>query len=145
MGDLRAHRSGRFGLDFRGSHESPVHIFAFCSSILYLCFQHPQAAKPSSSPVSDAATTFHPASGSFRSNPSTLSVPSVANSAGTCRLRSSSVGLTNSWFTSSVPEAGDVRPGRSDAENQPWHGLPRRVPDCRYPTGTGAARRLMIN
>ena len=31
----------------------------------------------------------------------------------------------------SEPEAGSVRPRRSHAENQPRHGLPRRVSHCR--------------
>jgi hypothetical protein len=46
---------------------------------------------------------------------------------------------SNSPSASSDPEAGDVRPGRRYAENQPWHGLPRCVPHSRYPAGAGAA------
>jgi hypothetical protein len=43
---------------------------------------------------------------------------------------------SNSSSASSEPEAGDVRPRRSHAENQSGDGLPRRVPHSRYPAGT---------
>ena len=53
-----------------------------------------------------------PASGSSRSNPSQSSAPSAANSGSSVRAKSSSVGQTNSWITSGVPEAGNASPAR---------------------------------
>jgi hypothetical protein len=49
-----------------------------------------------------------PASRSSHFSRSPSSVPSAASCAGTCHRRSSSVGLTNSWFASSEPEAGSL-------------------------------------
>ena len=71
----------------------------------------------------------------FHFNPLPLTAPSAASCAGTYPRRFFSVGQTNSSPASSGSEAGDVRRGRGYAPNQPGHGLPRRVPDCRYPAG----------
>jgi hypothetical protein len=69
----------------------------------------------------------------------------VVNCADTSRLKSSSDALTNSSPANCGPEAGDVRPGRRYAENQPRDGLPRCVPDCRYPPALFHLRRPSAN
>jgi hypothetical protein len=48
----------------------------------------------------------------------TVECPLCANCAGIFPLEFFSVGLTNSWFTSIEPGAGDVRPGRSHPHTQ---------------------------
>ena len=73
--------------------------------IMLACSQHPETARHSLSRASDAAATFHPASGSSPFSPSPLSAPSVTNCAVTFPLRCSSGDLTNSMFTSSGAEA----------------------------------------
>jgi hypothetical protein len=80
-------------------------VFAIYSPIIIPCSPRPQAAKPSSSPASGAAAMCRLAGTTFHSSPSLLSAPSAAGCAGTCHRRSFSVALTNSWFTSSGPEA----------------------------------------
>ena len=91
------------------------HIFALYPPTMLSCSQLPQAARPSSCSASSAATTFHPVSGHFRSNPSPSSAPFASKYAGTCPPRSSSVGLTASSPGTSGQEAGSG----SEAERRP--------------------------
>jgi hypothetical protein len=76
--------------------------------IMLACSQHPETARHSLSRASNAAATFHPASGDSPSSLSRSSAVIVANCGDTFHLRSSSGDLINSWFTSRGSEAGDV-------------------------------------
>jgi hypothetical protein len=78
-------------------------LFAPCPPRMFPCSRPPQAGESSSSRASNAAAMCRPGEMNSRSSPSPLSAPSVANCAGTCPPRSSSVAPTNSWFVSRGP------------------------------------------
>jgi hypothetical protein len=73
--------------------------------MIQACSKCPEVGRPSSSHARDAAAMCRQDGMNFRFSPSPLSAPSVASCAGTCLQKYSSVGLTNSWFTSSGSEA----------------------------------------
>src|ERR1017187_1187907 len=93
---------------FTTSEPDMLCIFASSSPILFPCSRPPQAARPSWSPASNAAATFHPASRNSPFSPSPLSAPSAANCGDTFHLRSPSGDPTNWSPASSGLEAGSA-------------------------------------